>query len=110
MLPGSTRHTNGSANVQSRVERSGPGSRLGSLIDTVMLKPQWRRIVKASQQRFFHGFLVPIAFATTVPAQALAGHLTWRILLGAVALALALFLVSRVFWQTAIRRYSGASA
>ena len=71
---------------------------------------RWPVSLYPSWLRFALTFLVPIAFATTVPAQALAGHLTWRILLGAVALALALFLVSRVFWQTAIRRYSGASA
>ncbi len=68
----------------------------------VSLYPPWLR--------FALTFLVPIAFATTVPAQALAGRLTWRILLGAVLLALALFAASRLFWRTAIRRYSGASA
>ncbi len=68
----------------------------------VSLYPPWLR--------FALTFLVPIAFATTVPAQALAGRLTWRILLGAALLALALFAASRLFWRTAIRRYSGASA
>jgi len=60
--------------------------------------------------RFALTFLVPVAFAVTVPAQALAGRLTWQTLLGAWALAAALFVVSRVFWRIGIRRYSGASA
>lgn len=60
--------------------------------------------------RFALTFLVPIAFATTVPAQALAGRLTWQILLGAVALAIFLLVGSRIFWLVAIRHYSGASA
>jgi len=55
-------------------------------------------------------FLVPIAFAVTVPAQALTGRLTAQTLLLAVAVAGALFLIARRFWQFGIRFYSGASA
>lgn len=55
-------------------------------------------------------FLVPVAFATTVPAEALAGRLTGATLLGAVTLAAVLLAVSRWFWRTGIRHYSGASA
>jgi len=55
-------------------------------------------------------FLVPVAFATTVPAEALAGRLTMTTLFGAIALALALLAASRLFWRTGLRRYSGASA
>ncbi|MFN8513691.1 MAG: ABC-2 family transporter protein [Thermomicrobiales bacterium] len=55
-------------------------------------------------------FLVPVAFATTVPAEALAGRLTMTTLFGALALALALLAASRLFWRTGLRRYSGASA
>lgn len=55
-------------------------------------------------------FLVPVAFATTVPAEALSGRLTTTTLLGAIALALALLAASRLFWRTGLRHYSGASA
>ena len=68
----------------------------------VSLYPQWLR--------FALTFLVPVAFATTVPAEALSGRLTAQTLLGAVALAAALLLVSRLFWRVGIRHYSGASA
>ena len=55
-------------------------------------------------------FLVPIAFAVTVPAEALLGRLTLETLLGAVGLALFMLIASRLFWMFGIRRYSGASA
>jgi ABC-2 type transport system permease protein len=55
-------------------------------------------------------FLVPVAFAVTVPASALTGRLTPLVLLGAATLTLAALLLSRWFWRTGLRRYSGASA
>jgi ABC-2 type transport system permease protein len=60
--------------------------------------------------RYTLTFLVPVAFATTVPAEALAGRLTGPTLLGALALAATLLAASRWFWRTGIRHYSGASA
>lgn len=60
--------------------------------------------------RFALTFIVPVAFATTVPAQALTGRLSGETLAAAVALAIALFAVSRVFWSVGLRQYSGASA
>jgi ABC-2 type transport system permease protein len=68
----------------------------------VSLYPRWLR--------FSLTFLVPVAFATTVPTQALSGRLTGRTLLGAGALAVLLLVVSRLFWRAGVRRYSGASA
>jgi len=68
----------------------------------VSLYPRWLR--------FALTFLVPVAFATTVPAQALSGRLSWRTLLGTGALAALFFAASRLFWRAGIRRYSGASA
>jgi ABC-2 type transport system permease protein len=55
-------------------------------------------------------FLVPVAFATTVPAEALAGRLTLPTLLGSLALAVLLLGLSRWFWAQGVRHYSGASA
>jgi ABC-2 type transport system permease protein len=55
-------------------------------------------------------FIIPVAFATTVPAEALTGRLTWETLLGAVVLAVVLLAVSRVFWRVGLRHYSGTSA
>ncbi len=55
-------------------------------------------------------FLVPVAFAVTVPAEALTGRLTLQTLLGAAALSTLLLALARWVWRTGLRRYSGASA
>lgn len=55
-------------------------------------------------------FLVPVAFAVTVPAEALTGRLTPFTLAGAVALAAALLALSRWVWRLGLTRYAGASA
>jgi len=55
-------------------------------------------------------FLVPVAFAVTVPSEALVGRLTTDLLIGSIALAAALLVGSRVFWKAGLKRYSGASA
>ena len=60
--------------------------------------------------RFALTFIVPVAFATTVPAQALTGRLSVLTLVGAVGLAIIMFLVSRLFWRIGLRQYSGTSA
>jgi ABC-2 type transport system permease protein len=68
----------------------------------VTLYPGWLRYALT--------FVVPVAFATTVPAEALTGRLSWETLLGALVLAVVLFVASRLFWRAGLRQYSGASA
>jgi ABC-2 type transport system permease protein len=55
-------------------------------------------------------FIVPVAFATTVPAEAIAGRLDWQTLALSLAVAGAMLVGSRWFWSVGVRRYSGASA
>jgi ABC-2 type transport system permease protein len=55
-------------------------------------------------------FLVPVAFAVTVPAEALTGRLSLQTFVGAVALTLLLLAIARSFWKLGTRHYSGASA
>jgi ABC-2 type transport system permease protein len=55
-------------------------------------------------------YLVPIAFAVTVPAEVLTGRLTLETLVLATALAVALVLISRWWWRFGLKHYSGASA
>src|SRR5204863_8548636 len=55
-------------------------------------------------------FLVPVAFAVTVPAQALTSRLHLQTFLIALGFAAALFAFTRWFWRFGLRRYSGASA
>ena len=54
--------------------------------------------------------VVPVAFAVTVPAQAVAGRLETNTLFAAILLALAFALGSRWFWKQGLKHYSGASA
>jgi ABC-2 type transport system permease protein len=55
-------------------------------------------------------FVVPVAFATTVPIEALTGRLNWQTLAAAIALAFFLIVMSRLFWRLGLRHYSGTSA
>jgi ABC-2 type transport system permease protein len=60
--------------------------------------------------RFGLTFIVPIAFAVTVPAQALTGRLSgWNLGL-AWAVAAFLFAGARMLWKVGLRRYDGASS
>ena len=68
----------------------------------VGLYPDWLRMLLT--------FAVPVAFATTVPAEALAGRLGLLQLSGAVALAAVLLGAASAFWRVGLRSYTGASA
>ncbi len=68
----------------------------------VTIYPPWLRWVLT--------FLIPVAFATTVPASAFTGRIEPGLLLGAVGLAAGLLVAARLFWLYGIRFYSGASA
>jgi ABC-2 type transport system permease protein len=68
----------------------------------VNIYPEWLQIGLT--------FLVPIAFAVTIHADALTGRLTWQLVAGAAALTLGLLAFSRWFWRFGLRHYSGASA
>ena len=60
--------------------------------------------------RWLLTLVVPVAFAVTVPAEALTGRMQASELAGALGLAAALLLGSRAFWKRGLRHYSGASA
>jgi ABC-2 type transport system permease protein len=55
-------------------------------------------------------FLVPVAFAVTVPAEALTGRLGAGSFALALALACGLLLLARLVWRGGLRRDAGASA
>jgi ABC-2 type transport system permease protein len=60
--------------------------------------------------RFFFTFVVPVAFLTTIPAEAMLGRSDVIWLLGAGVLAIALLLAANLFWQFALRFYTSASS
>jgi viologen exporter family transport system permease protein len=68
----------------------------------VSIYPQWLRIGLT--------FIVPVAFAVTIPAEALTSRLTPLILLGTFALTILFMILARVIWRKGLKNYSGASA
>jgi ABC-2 type transport system permease protein len=55
-------------------------------------------------------FLVPVAFAVTMPAEAVTNRLTSETMLFAVGLTALLMVLARGMWLLGLRSYSGASA
>lgn len=55
-------------------------------------------------------YLIPVAFAVTVPAEALTGRLTPQLLVGALLFTVVALLVTRLLWKWGLKNYSGASA
>jgi len=54
--------------------------------------------------------VVPVAFLTTFPAQALLGRLEPALLLGCPAVSLVAVTLARLLWRRSLRHYAGASA
>ena len=71
---------------------------------------RWPVSIYPAVLRVLLTFLVPVAFAVTVPAEAIVGRLTWPTLAAALGLAAAIFVAARAFWLYGVRNYSGASA
>ena len=68
----------------------------------VTIYPTWLRGIVT--------FLVPLAFAVTIPAETLSARQSWGIVGVAVAFCGFLLLVTRWVWITNLRKYAGASA
>ncbi|HWG84892.1 MAG TPA: ABC-2 family transporter protein [Deinococcales bacterium] len=64
--------------------------------------PGWARVMFT--------FIIPIAFITTVPAELVVGRAGPERALLAAGVAVALIVISRLFWQHAIRSYTSASS
>jgi ABC-2 type transport system permease protein len=80
------------------------------LFDGMYQAGRWPVSVYPGWLRVGFTILVPLAFAITVPASALAGRASGWLLLGSVGFTLALALLTRWVWSLALRRYSGASS
>ncbi len=68
----------------------------------VGIYPPWLRVTLT--------FLVPVAFAITIPVESLVGRLQWTTMAGTLVLAAGFLVVSRWFWRLGLRHYTGASA
>ncbi len=71
---------------------------------------RWPVSIYPAWLRFALTFVVPVAFAVTVPAQAIAGKLSGWTVAGAWLLAAGLFAAARLLWRVGLRRYAGASS
>jgi ABC-2 type transport system permease protein len=60
--------------------------------------------------RIFFTFVIPVAFLTTIPAEAILNRSQSSWLLGSTALALALLYAANRVWQFALRFYTSASS
>jgi viologen exporter family transport system permease protein len=80
------------------------------LFDGVYQTGRWPVSIYPGWLRISVTFLVPIAFAITVPAQAVTSRLAWSTVALALVFAVVLFASTRWFWHFGLRRYSGASA
>jgi ABC-2 type transport system permease protein len=55
-------------------------------------------------------FIVPVAFAVTIPAEAITSRLTPLVMGGTFALTLMFIILARLMWRWGLKNYSGASA
>jgi ABC-2 type transport system permease protein len=83
---------------------------LHELFEGVYQSGRWPVTIYPGWLRVSLTFLVPIAFAVTVPAEALTSRLTPETLALAAGFAVFLLAFTRWFWRFGLRHYSGASA
>lgn len=60
--------------------------------------------------RTFLTFVLPVAFVTTVPAQAMTDTLTPGLALASPLVAALLFTLTRLFWRKAVASHTSASS
>ena len=83
---------------------------VAELFDGLFQTGRWPVGIYPGWLRISVTFLVPVAFAVTVPAEAVTSRLDWQTLLLSAGFAVVLFAATRWFWRFGLRRYSGASA
>ena len=83
---------------------------IAELFDGVYLTGRFPTGIYPPWLRFGVTFLVPIAFAVTVPAEAITSRLDWQTMLVAIVFAIVLAGFTRWFWRYGLKNYTGASA
>jgi ABC-2 type transport system permease protein len=83
---------------------------LPELFEGVFQTGRWPVGIYPGWLRYSVTFLVPIAFAVTVPAEAVTSRLEWQTLALAAGFAVVLFAFTRWFWRFGLSHYTGASA
>ncbi len=80
------------------------------IFDTMYQAGRWPIGLYPYWMKFVLTFIVPIAFAITVPAEALVGRLDASTFALDVGVAVCMLAGSCLFWQYGLKNYSGASA
>jgi ABC-2 type transport system permease protein len=80
------------------------------LFDGLYQSGRWPVTIYPGWLRVSLTYLVPIAFAVTVPAEAITSRLTVDTIATAAVFAVVLLVFTRWWWRFGLRRYSGASA
>jgi len=83
---------------------------LPELFEGIFQTGRWPVGIYPDWLRFGITFLVPIAFAITVPAEAVTSRLDWQTLGFTALFTVGALAVSRWFWRFGLTRYTGASA
>jgi ABC-2 type transport system permease protein len=83
---------------------------IANLFEGLYAAGRWPVDIYPNWLRLGLTFLIPVAFAVTIPAEALTGRLTPLTLIGALMLTVLLFVLTRVIWKRGLRSYSGASS
>ena len=79
---------------------------LGAIFDTA----RWPVQVFRGLWRILFTFVIPVAVMTTFPAMAMLGRLSARTALATIGGTLAMLVISRLVWRSAIRSYTSASS
>ncbi|MCA9959439.1 MAG: ABC-2 family transporter protein [Anaerolineales bacterium] len=80
------------------------------IFQSMYMAGRWPVGIYPNWLRFTLTFIIPVAFAVTVPAEGLVGRLTTQTMLLAIGLTVSLLFISRYFWKFGVKFYSGASA
>lgn len=83
---------------------------VAELFEGIYAAGRWPVGIYPRWLRFGLTFIIPIAFAVTIPAEALTGRLDALTLFGTFALTIVFAFMARRVWLLGIRNYSGASA
>jgi len=83
---------------------------IAELFEGIYAAGRWPISIYPRWLRFGLTIIIPIAFAVTIPAEALTNRLDAFSLLGTCAFTILFVMLARLVWLLGIRNYSGASA
>ncbi|MBL8098425.1 MAG: ABC-2 family transporter protein [Anaerolineales bacterium] len=83
---------------------------IANLFEGLYAAGRWPIDIYPNWLRYGLTFLVPVAFAISIPSQALTGRLTLETWFGALVFTVFLFLFARGIFKLGLKGYSGASA